>query len=264
MQKVFLAGLPRSGSTMLAALLSQNPNTKVSEASTLLNLITEIRAFWNHAPRHRSINKADRLIPILKAVFNSYHPNNYDVVIDKHRDWPLYLDLMNKVNESKVKVICTVRNPVEVAASFDRLHIKEPETYTQVEEFTKRTGSTTLDRAKSILSPDGSGGLAFSALYEAAIVQNKVDQMLFVDYHKLCENPQKQLMRIYNFIGMDYFKEHTFESIKPAEQQKDDFIQGYRTLHKIEENVRLGKKDLGRLEQFYDELYLEEFWKEWT
>lgn len=264
MEKIFLAGMPRSGSTMLAALLSQNPQIKVSEASTLLNLINEIRMFWNHAPRHRSVNKADRLIPVLKGVFNTYHSNNYDIVIDKHRDWPLYLDLMDKVNEKPVKVICTVRNPVEVAASFDRLHYKEPETYTQIEDVTKKTGSSTLDRAKSVLSADGAAGMAFNAMYEAAIVQNRKHQMLFVDYQKLCSDPQKELMRIYNFLEINYYAPHYFTNIESAEPQQDDFINSYRSLHQIEKNVRSAKSDLGRLEQFYDELHLEEFWKEWT
>lgn len=263
MTTVFLAGLPRSGSTMLCALMAQNPKIKVAEASTLLPLINEIRKFWSNAPRHKVVNRQNRLLPVLKSVYNSYHQSGFDVVIDKHREWPLHLDLMDKVAGEPVKVICTVRNPLECAASFERLFVNEPETYTQLEQITEKTGSTTLDRAKSMLSSDGSIGKAYTALFEAAVVQKRLDQMLFVDYHKLCRDPVGQLDRIYKFIGIDGFQ-HTLDNLKNAEQQNDAFYFGFNKTHEIERVVRKAKGDLGRLNFFVNQLQTQEFWQQWT
>lgn len=263
MTTVFLAGLPRSGSTILCALLAQNPSIRVSEASTLLPLLHEIRKFWSSAPRHGAVNKQDKLLPVLRAVYDAYHQKDGRIVIDKHREWPLYLDLMDKVAGSPVKVICTVRNPLECAASFDRLFRNEPETYTQLEKITELAGSTTLDRAKSMLSPDGSIGKAYTALFEAAVVQKRTDQMLFVDYHKLCSDPNGQLDRIYEFIGTEGFQ-HTFNNLKNAEKQNDAFYTAFSKTHEIEEVVRKAKGDLGRLNFFVNQLQTQEFWQQWT
>ena len=262
--KILLAGLPRAGSTVLCSLLAQNPRFKVSEASTLLPLLIEIRKFWASSGRHVAVSKYDRLIPVLNAAWNSYHDTtDNQIVIDKHREWPLHLDLVEKITGVLPKVICVVRNPVECAASFDRLHQREPETYTQLEQTTAYIGSSTLDRAKSMIGPDGSIGIAYTGLYEAAIIQERVDNMLFIDYTKLCNNPQEQLSRIYNFIGVEDAFDHYYNNLVNAEVQEDTAYFGYRTLHQIETTLRKANKNLGRLTMFENQLRLEEFWSRW-
>tara|TARA_R100001443_G_scaffold114645_1_gene130941 strand:+ start:1395 stop:2189 length:795 start_codon:yes stop_codon:yes gene_type:complete len=264
MQQVILGGLPRSGSTLLCGLLAQNPNIDVCEASTLLPLIKNIRKFWADSIGNKVIKKQEKLLPILKAVLNSYHSNEYSIVIDKHRDWLLYLDLLEKITETPLKILCTVRNPIECAASFNRLYENEPETYTQLEEIVERKGFTTLNRAKSMLVYDGSIGRAYNAIKEASIVQRRKDQMLFIDYHKLCINPSEQLERIYNFLNIDLYDKHYFNKIKNAEEQNDSHYKAFLKTHTIEEKIRKGERDLGRLNYFTNEFDFDEFWTEWT
>lgn len=261
-QIVFLSGLPRSGSTMLAALLAQNKTFKVNEASTLLPLLNNTRKFWSSAQRHEVVPRGENLLPVLKAIWGAYHPEDA-VIVDKHREWPLYLDLVDKLADQPVKTICTVRNPLECAASFDRLHVREPETYTQIEAATEITGSNTFGRAKERMAPDGSIGKAYSALYEAAVVQGRLSQMLFIDYHKLCSDPEGQLERIYQFLDLEPFKHH-FDHLENAERQNDIAYFGHRNLHTIETKVREGKHDLGRLNFVRNEFQLAEFWQSWT
>lgn len=261
-QRVFLSGLPRSGSTLLSALLAQNSAFKVSEASTLLSLLNNTRSFWSIAQRHEVVPRGDKLVPVLRAIWDAYHPEDA-VIVDKNREWPFYLDLVDKLTNTPPKLICTVRDPLECAASFDRLHVREPETYTQIEATTEMTGANTFGRAKERLAPDGSIGKAYSALYEAAIVQGRLGQMLFIDYHKLCSDPEGQLERIYQFLGLEPFKHH-FDHLENAERQNDIAYFGHRNLHTIEPKVREGKHDLGRLNFVRTELHLGEFWQAWT
>ena len=69
MEQVLLAGLPRSGSTVLCGLLSQNPEINVTEASTLLPLLMNVREWWSNAPKNRVTEKQEKLTPILKSIF---------------------------------------------------------------------------------------------------------------------------------------------------------------------------------------------------
>jgi sulfotransferase len=262
MKIAFLAGLPRSGSTLLASLLSQHPKIKVSEASTLLPLINTVREFWSTAPRHNAVSKRDRLVPVLNSITKSYHSEFDGVVVDKHREWPFYLDVADKIFGYSPKTIITVRNPLECAASFERLKQKEPEVYSQVEKHTYSTRSTTYDRANSMFAPDGSIGLAYSAIYEASIVQGRHKDMLFVDYDKLCLQPKNEMNRVFNYLNLDSHQIST-ENLDNAEEQNDEFYGLYK-LHEIQKSVRNTNKDLDRLQIFADRFQIEEFWKEWT
>ena len=253
MEQVCLAGLPRSGSTLLCGLLAQNPKINVCEASTLLPLIQNIRKFWADSIGSKVIKKQEKLLPVLKAVFNSYHSNEYSIVVDKHRDWLFYLDLLEKITGTPTKVLCTVRDPIECAASFNRLYKNEPETYTQLEEIVEDKGFTTLNRAKSMLVYDGAIGKAYNAIKEAAIIQKRKEQMLFIDYHKLCNNPSAELNRIYNFLNIDLYDKHYFDKVKNAEKQNDSHYRTFSNTHTIEEKVRKGKRDLGRLNSLTNE-----------
>lgn len=262
MQIAFLSGLPRSGSTLLASLISQHPKIKVSEASTLLPLINNIREFWSTAPRHNAVSKKDRLVPVLNSITKSYHPEFDGIIVDKHREWPFYLDVADKIFDYKPKVIVTVRNPVECAASFERLKQKEPEVFSQVEKHTSSTRSTTYDRAYSMFARNGSIGLAYSAIHEAAVVQNRHNEMLFVDYEKLCVNPVYEINRVFHYLNLEPYTVFTKNLIN-AEEQNDEFYGLYK-LHEIQSEVRRTDKNLNRLKIFKDDFFLEEFWKEWT
>ena len=200
---------------------------------------------------------------ILKSIFEAYNNGNHTVNIDKDRNWPFYLDLLDNLTDKPIKIICTVRPPLECAASFGRLYEKEPETYTQLEEIVSSTGFTTLDRAKSMLNPEGSIGKAYSALFEASVVQNRHENMLFLDYHKLCSNPKEQLTRIYEYLDINVFENHNFDKITNAEEQNDLNYRTFSKTHKIEPKLREGKRDLGRLNMFSNEFNCEEFWSSW-
>ena len=46
----FLSGLPRSGSTVLAAILNQNPEVQVSTTSGLVHALTGLAETWHREP----------------------------------------------------------------------------------------------------------------------------------------------------------------------------------------------------------------------
>ena len=209
------------------------------------------------------IDKQNKLLPILKAIFNAYVTKDCDIAIDKNREWLFFIDLVEKIKGSPIKIICTVRNPVECAASFERLYENDPFAYNQLEELIAPEGYTVANRARSFLTHSGCIGKAYNAIQEASIIQGKKDQMLFIDYHKLCKNPSKQLERIYTFLGSGIYSEHIFDNVKNAQAHNDVHCQFAKT-HDIEAVVRRGNRDLGKLNMIANEFYFEEFWSSWT
>ena len=72
MELHFLAGLPRSGSTLLAAILNQNPAARVSSTSELVNILDVLANLWAKA-HTLSIRDPERtrLIEVMRGVINA-------------------------------------------------------------------------------------------------------------------------------------------------------------------------------------------------
>ena len=121
----FLSGLPRSGSTVLAAILNQNPVTHVSTTSGLVHALDSLANIWGLDKLLGDNDpKRERLAQTMRGVINSFYediPEN--IIIDKARTWPLthILSAMNQVLKRKPKIIATVRSAPDCAASFVRI-----------------------------------------------------------------------------------------------------------------------------------------------
>ena len=121
----FLAGIPRSGSTVLAAILNQNPMTHVSTTSGLVHALDGLANTW-HSAGLLNENDADRskLAATMRGTIDAFYSDvDKPVVIDKSRGWPIpqIMAAMSAVLERRPKVIATVRSVPDCAASFVRV-----------------------------------------------------------------------------------------------------------------------------------------------
>ena len=177
-----------------------------------------------------------------------------------------YLNIADQIFP-RYKVVVLVRDPVECAASFLRLQQKEPLTWTKYDSDVvfEQTFPRAFDFAQRLLRPDGTIGRSYNALVEAAGVQNRHEEMLFIDYHKLCANPIKQIDRLCTFLECDTFYPQ-LDNIQNANKQLDRHYGMFDTMHTIEKVLRPAKSDLSSLELFKNELsdMCTPFWTDWT
>jgi len=260
---IFLAGLPRSGSTMLGAILSQDTKLAIHENCNLLGVLNTVRDFYTDRTKNKTSSSPDT-VKVLKAIVSAYVEEGKTNIF-KDRRWPLHLDYVDRLGND-YKVICTVRNPLECLASFDRLMLKTPEYFTQVEGFTtKDSAFTSKAKYDSLMHVRGSIGSAYAAIYEAAIVQKRTERMLFVDYNKLCNSPMEQIERIYSFLEIPLTIKHDLERLSNAVTPDDTVRRMTDNLHVIEPKLRGSITELGRVQHFLRHYeHFEEFWKEWT
>ena len=90
MELHFLAGLPRSGSTLLAAILNQNPAAKVSSTSELVNILDVLANLWAKA-HTLSIRDPERtrLIEVMRgANYSGYLTIEYEAAEDPREAVP--------------------------------------------------------------------------------------------------------------------------------------------------------------------------------
>jgi len=212
----FLSSLPRSGSTLLASLLNQRPDTYVSDTSNLSDIMGATVAGWENSDATKaSDSKYAELTKVLKGMVDNRYPD-YPVIFDKGRPWgsPEIINTMLDV-QGEVKIVTTVRPVAECLASFVKL-IK-PDNIT---DFCKRS-----DLANHLFE-------VYAVL--KAGYQQYPDTFLFIEYDDLVSNPQVQLNRIAKFVGIDPFV-HDFNNIKDSTEI--DEIWGIEDLHKVRRKV---------------------------
>ena len=213
---IFLASLPRSGSTLLTSLLNQRLDVYASPTSNLCDTMGAVVQTWEQNPTTKaSDGQEDDIIRILRGIQDSRYDTD-KLVFDKSRGWPApqIMQTMMKV-QGDVKIIATVRPIAECLASFAKL--MKPENIT---DFCKRN-----ELAQHLFST-----------YETlkAGYEKYPDNFLFIEYDDLVSNPQAQLNRIAKFVGLDPFV-HDFDNIKDSKEIDEAW--GIKNLHKVRKKI---------------------------
>lgn len=230
----FISGLPRSGSTLLAAILLQNPRFHAGMTSPVGALFNAVLSQVSAGSEFAPLVDQDARRRLLHGVFNAYYAPQAgkDVIFDTNRQWtaklPALLDLF-----PNAKVIACVRNVAWVMDSIERLYRANP--YENTRLFGGNMArSTVYNRLEGLAQHDQLVGFAWSALREAFYGEH-AKSLLLVDYDLLAQAPEKVMPLVYQFIGEPAF-EHDFDNV---EYHADDFdVQlGTPTLHRVQRKV---------------------------
>lgn len=231
MQRIhFISGLPRSGSTLFSALLSQNPRFHAGIASpvapmcnSLLNVMGSKSEF---SARFTEAQKND----LLKGVFHNYyhHLAENAIIFDSNRSWCSRLSLLNQLF-SEFRVICCVRNVAWIMDSFEQLAQKYPTIYSRLfnddnERATVYSRTEALGRRNRIV------GYSLSALREA-YYGPFASSLLLVDYELLTRFPQKCMNFVYEFLEEEPFT-HDTENVVFDEDNFDAYL-GVPDMHTV-------------------------------
>jgi sulfotransferase len=205
----FISGLPRSGSTLLAALLAQNPRFRAGMSGPLAGMVgallgemsgrNEFSVFIDDAQRQR----------VLRGLFDSYYADcPAEVVFDTSRAWCARMPALTQLFPA-AKVIACVRHVPWIFDSIERLIQKNAFSPSSIVNYTP--GGTVYTRANGIAAADGLLGYAYDALKEACYGAH-AKRLLLVQYETLTSEPAKALAAIYNFLGEPAFT-HDFQHV---------------------------------------------------
>lgn len=229
----FLSGIGRSGSTVLAAILSQNPDIHATATSPLLDMLVFSEKAWREqVTQSRTRGVPGQLDNIYKGIINgtwAHVPK--PVIIDKHRAWPRNSrGIREMFGQESPKIICTVRDTASCVASFVRLIEQSPGTVSAVDAILKSKGLplTTAYRCDCIWED------FLQNVYESLwIGWNECrGNLLLVEYDDLTAKPDETLARIYDFLGMPAYARHNFQRIENVEVENDIFW-GFDGLHDV-------------------------------
>jgi sulfotransferase len=234
MQYHFITGLPRSGSTLLAAILRQNPDFTSNIMSPVGRIITQLHEDLG------PVNEAEIFLtdPIRKrmcqAIFNAYYADmNAKVAFDNNRRWATNADLLSKLYPD-CKIICCVRNPVAIIDSLERLLRRNALTLSSL---VNSSNTTVYSRVVQYLEPSGGlFGFAWAGLRDAFYGPQR-DRLLFMNYDHLAQYPREMMDLLHEKLGYEHFK-YDFNNIAALPKAREfDARLGTPGLHSVNSKV---------------------------
>jgi sulfotransferase len=234
MQKLhFISGLPRSGSTLLSAILRQNPRFHAAMTSPVGPVFNACLTAMGAENEFAVFFLEEQKRAILKGIFEGYYAyagvEAKEVVFDTNRMWTSRLSAVRQLYPN-AKMVCCVRNPAWIMDSIELLIRRNAFDVSRL-FVSANERATVYTRAEALLNHNRMIGYAWSGLKEAYYSAD-ADRMLLVDYDILASRPKECLDLIYGFIGEEPFA-HDFEDV---EYEANDFdmlmiAKGLHTVH---------------------------------
>jgi len=234
----FVSGLPRSGTTLLANLLGQNPAHHVTPTSGLIHLV---RSLWDTWPEIQEF-KAEGIDTVrssvvggLRGLMLGYYMEplaEQRIVFDKSRGWLAYLAALDQILNRPVRVITLVRDIRAIVASFESAFQRSGPEYFESDRYQALAAMSAEQRALHTLADDQVTGRAIARL--RGIYGESPERLILIPYVQLTATPCDVLAAIHGALGLpefsydpDHVRQRTWE---------DDRVNGL-DLHRIRPRV---------------------------
>lgn len=214
----FLAGMHRSGNTLLSSILNQHPDIYSSPIGPLCEYMWLV-----HNSTHESamINIYDyRKKQLISKMHESYYFDiDKPVVIDRDKNWghPENLKMLKKYISEQPKIIYTVRPIAEVLASTIVIQKDIIAMELAIDGWKFNNDLSYNDNVcEYLMNPNHQLMRTLEGLYS---IKNKDNSGIFhvVEYKDMISAPQETMNKIYEFLSLDKFN-NDFNNIKKIEE----------------------------------------------
>ena len=229
-QLFFLVAQPRSGNTLFASIMNQNPEIACTPNSITLEimkdlfLLKETDVFQNY-PDHKSLDN------VLDVVYDNYYKDwPQPIIIDRGpvmTEGNLYL--MQKHFKRPFKCIVLLRDTVDVLASYMKWYTENPDA------FVNKLANTDEEKLSIVMNKEGAVAKDLEAIKNS---YNYKDMCHYVKYDDLVSQPEQEIRKVYQFMNLPYFN-HRFQDLQQVEvngMKYDDTVLG-KNMHNIRSTV---------------------------
>lgn len=181
-----------------------------------------------------------------KAVLSAMPQNYYfdvpePVVVDKSRGWANQIQHITDYISDTPRIICPVRSIVDIAVSFLALIEKsDPDNYIDAEIRERGQVADTNTRFEALMATRGTIGYSYLVLRDA-FRNGWQKYLLLVEYDDLVAEPQGQMNRIYDFIGVERHR-NDLQNISNAFPENDS-VYKLRDMHEVRSAVTASNHD---------------------
>lgn len=238
----FMAGLPRSGSTLLSAILNQNPRFYSGPSSPVTGLMLQLEQALAQDELFRAYPKQQQAGELIANVITHYYSDvDKPVVFDKNRSWVNRIHYIGGYFGQEPKILCPVRDTAEILASFIAMHKRNPYEVNGrinfLDEMMVKSGNPLTDDARCewLASPNGILGQSYNGIKQA-IMEGRQKQLHFIEYDDLVNNPDETMRKVYEFLGEEYFK-HDFTNLVNLHKEDDASVYGFADMHDVRKEL---------------------------
>jgi sulfotransferase len=253
-----MAGLPRSGSTVLSAILNQNPDIFVTPSADTPTLMLSLYKTAQVSESYYAGFEPEGYKNIMAGLPDLFYSHiNKPYIIDKHRYWgaPDHLEVASLITDN-IKIIAPVRPILEVLASFINLAEKNPNNFIDkmiyeypVSEFRSKNDA----RCDTLMAANKHIEMNIFSLASSLKPEHK-EKFHFVAYSDIVSKPKKVIDAIYNFLEIPKF-EHHYENLNWNLMPNESEVFGIPDMHKIRANINPSKTDISVLSNYVTQKY---------
>jgi sulfotransferase len=252
----FISGLPRSGSTLLSAILRQNVEFYADISSPVQGLVASAINVITDSESNHLIDE-DRRKSILRAMFNAYY-NDVEppIVFDTSRGWTAKTSLL-KTLYPQTKIICCVRDLPWILDSFERIAAKNTLWNAALTDDEARQTVTTRCDAMMDVKKEGQVVKPYYFLEEGLLLNP--DMIMLVEYEMLCKQPESVMRELYDFIGKPYF-DHDFKNVEYDNEVYDKAL-NMKSLHTVRKQITWQERPSILPKSVWEKYSGKEFWR---
>jgi sulfotransferase len=201
---------------------------------------------------------------IISSVIDNYYSDREEpIIFDKCRAWPNNVDRLQKYITKTPKILCPVRDVVEILASFIQMIRRNPNQVSFIDKALIDKGYTPTDdnRCDYLMCPEG---IVDQSLYAFGEGFNKGCErhMYVIEYNDLVNRPEETMRKVYKFLEIPEYK-HDFGNVSHKYRERDNDVYGLSDMHEVRKQV---KKTSKRPEEVLSDYVLNkysgmEFWR---
>lgn len=240
MNIIFNSSMPRACSTLLQNIFAQNPGFYATPTDGVIELLDGARERFTNSSEFKAAEDQDLMLKAwrsfcrggLEAYCNTLtdKPN----IIIKGRGWKGNINWVQNFLNEKPIIFCMVRNLKGVAASFEKLHRKNPDKTSQWLINSEVRGTTVFKRTDMYLK---NIPLSISLDRIQEILEMRLqDKIMFVRAEDLTARPQEIMDEIYNTLNIESY-EHNFNNVEQVTKENDVIHALDNDLHTIKNKV---------------------------
>jgi sulfotransferase len=253
----FISGLPRAGTTLLAAILNQNPRFRAGMTSPLADIMGVVMAEASSKNDFSFDVSDEQRVALLRGLVENFYSveSGIDVVFDTSRLWCSRMQLLDTLFPG-VKVIACVRQLAWVLDSMERLVRRQPVSVSKVFRFD--TNTTVYSRVEALTDPRGMVGFAYQATKDAFYGPDAQKHLMLLTYESLVRDPVAAVRAVYQFLDEPWF-EHDFDHVEYNADEFDARV-GMPGLHSVRPKVEVMERQPILPREIFGRFANEAFW----
>lgn len=234
----FIAGFPRSGSTLLSTILNQNPRFHSGPNSPVIGGMLKLENAFSNDELFLSYPKIQQGKEIIASILPQFYSDRTEsVIFDKNRAWTSRIDYISGYFDIFPKIICPVRDISEILASFITLINRNPYVNNGkinfIDEMLIKNNQSISNenRCEFLMSLNGIVGQTHQSIKDA-LMNGYENNLHFVEYNDLVNKPQETLGKIYDFLNETPFS-HFYNDLENKYKTNDASIYGLSDMHEV-------------------------------